>query len=262
MVKSGIKIKKNVKYIIILILFFICLTGVYTVARYVQKLTAGTTGIFAKTIVLSSNLLKDEAANKSIYEKNINFSISNYNDNKITYNDLKYQITVMDEDKNICNSCIVKINNSTKKANTLISSNGTQKSTDNIDITFPSIGTYIIEAKTVDTTLVTISSTITILTSEAYSYYQVRDKANYIELIIKTANNVTNSTSFTINTSSLIPDNNNSLMEDWITKESQTLTRLSPNTVYSLIFFKTNLSNNYEKQETMINSNVINISKN
>jgi len=260
--KKEIKIKKNAKYLIILALFLISITGVYTLARYAQKLNAGTTGIYAKTIVLSSDVLKEEPTNKNIYEKNIKFSISNYNDNKITYNDLKYKIVVKDEDENICESCTIKINDSNKSTNTLKSLHSTQKSTDNIEIIFPSLGTYTIEAKTVDTTVVQLSLIVTVSSSEDYSYYLVKDKESYVEVIIKTSKKVTNSTSFTINTPGLVPDNYNTLMENWTTKEKQTLTGLNPNSVYSLIFFKTNVSNNYEKQEEQMSDNVINISVN
>lgn len=262
MLIAKIKYNKKIKCIIILLLFLLSLTGFYTVARYAQRLDVGKTGIFAKTIVLSSDLLENEAKNKTIYEKNVSFSINNFDDNKVTYNDLKYRITVKNEDDTICEDCVIKINNSVKKENVLVSSNSTQKSTDDVNIIFPRLGKYIIEAETVDTILVKISSIINVSASEEYSYYKIVDKENYVELTIKTSNNVTNSTVFTINTSNLIPDNYNSLMESWTTKETQTISGLSPNCVYSLVFLKTDISNNYEKQESIISSNTISIVKN
>lgn len=262
MLIAKIKYNKKIKCIIILLLFLLSLTGFYTVARYAQRLDVGKTGIFAKTIVLSSDLLESEAKNKTIYEKNVSFYINNFDDNKVTYNDLKYQITVKNEDDTICEDCVVKINNSVKKENVLVSSNSTQKSTDDVNIIFPRLGKYIIEAETVDTILVKINSIIDVSASEEYSYYNIVDKESYIELTIKTSNNVTNSTVFTINTSNLIPDNYNSLMEDWTTKETQMLSGLNSNSVYSLIFFKTDVANNYDKQESIINNNTISITKN
>lgn len=188
-------------------------------ARYVLK--EDHSGLAeAESFYFESNYLKEGGAEYTVYTGSVDITITNSDGLNTTPEMITYTTTGMN-----ANGQNQILGGDTQNINTYTVSG---IDGDAINVSATSSSPY---ART-------LSAIFSFKNPGENTVYEIKDQGYYITLDIYTGMNTQN---ITVNYGNdLAPDNTNEKIKDWVTGSAGTLSGLSPNAHYSLIFFKNN----------------------
>lgn len=193
----------------------LAVTAGITFARYVLK--EDHSGLAeADTFYFESDYLKEEGANYTVYTGSVNITIANHDGLNTTSKDISYTTTGFDSNEH-------GTLNSTQKSKTYtLSGNDGEEKKVSVTSTEPYEKT--------------LSATFSFKDAGENTVYEVKDHGYYMTLELYTG---AKPGEITVNYGSkLAPDTADEKMSGWLGGSSGTLSGLSPNAHYSLVFFE------------------------
>lgn len=236
-----VKLKKPVKYVfiascIIIALAIIINTKVISslaiyVGNFLNKYTQK-----VKSFELASDYLKESAVTYDIYQTPISINLSNIENTNVSEVNVDFNVSVTNGTSNYATGTLT---GGTLDSETLI-------------ITPNSGATYVTVSITTTPYNKPLSATFNIKETGTNSNYSFTDQGSYSILTLRTGANPGN---IIINYGSHFdPDKVNSLTTAWADGTSGTLTNLSANTIYKIIFYEL-VTGSYTTSDSLVATN-------
>lgn len=213
--------------------------GTVTLSRYVLKWTDKQVAAPAN-FYFESDYLKEGGADYTVYTGSVTFYVANNDGLNVTSDTIAYTIEGVDD---VNSGGSLPGNAESKAEYTLTGLPGDKK---------------IVTAAASSPYVKTLSATFAFADPGESTVYEVTDHGHYITLDLYTG---AATGDITVNYGSdLTPDSTNARMSGWLSGGSGTLSGLSPNACYSLVFFETTVGEHSSSGQQVLNGGTITIS--
>lgn len=225
------------KSIFVLAIVAILLVSGGTLARYVLQRNSDLAVATAAGFYFESNYLKVDGPSYTIYTDEVTVTITNTDGINVASQDIIYTVSADVENHTL-------VAEESADTETFIISKPTEGKTQIVTLTATATAPY----------EKSLAATFTFEDPEDSTWYCLTPSDHYATLELYTGSAVGD---VTIDYSDYAPDNTNSLVSNWTNASTKnTLTGLSPNTMYTLVFFGETESNTPEQELVAVDGTI------